>query len=111
MTAKPDLDTAAGKLLQRAVDSKSARKLRAQRRGDRSIWFGLGLLGLIGWSVVVPTLIGAAAGRWIDTHHPGGHSWTLALLIVGLILGCAQAYHWIVREEKKINAGERDDHE
>jgi ATP synthase protein I len=109
MTVEPDIETAAGKALQRAVNSKAARKLRAQRRGDRDVWFGLGMLGLIGWSVVVPTLIGAAVGRWIDTHHPSGHSWTLMLLVVGLILGCAQAYHWIVREEKKINAGERGD--
>ncbi len=108
MTAEQDRETAAEKSLQRAVDSKTARKLRAQQRGDRSIWFGLGLLGLIGWSVVVPTLIGAAAGWWIDTHHPSGHSWTLTLLVAGLILGCAQAYHWIAREEKQINAGERN---
>ena len=37
------------------VGAKAARKLRA--RGDRSqgVWFGLGMMGLIGWSVVVPT--------------------------------------------------------
>jgi predicted F0F1-ATPase subunit len=42
------------------------------------------MMGLIGWSVVVPTLLGAALGSgW--TTHPGTHSWTLALLVAGLV--------------------------
>ena len=43
------------------------------------------MMGLIGWSVVVPTLLGAALGIWLDKHHPGKHSWTLALLVAGLV--------------------------
>ena len=42
------------------------------------------MMGLIGWSVVVPTLLGAALGIWLDERHPGAHSWTLALLVAGL---------------------------
>ena len=42
------------------------------------------MMGLIGWSVAVPTLLGAALGLWLDQHHPGKHSWTLALLVAGL---------------------------
>jgi len=44
------------------------------------VWFGLGMMGLIGWSVVVPTLLGAALGIWLDTHHPGPPQRTQALL-------------------------------
>ena len=32
----------------RQVAAQAARKLKAQRRGVRSIWFGLGMSGLIG---------------------------------------------------------------
>jgi predicted F0F1-ATPase subunit len=39
----------------------------------QGVWFGLGMMGLIGWSVVVPTLLGAALGIWLDAHHPGKH--------------------------------------
>jgi ATP synthase protein I len=95
--------------LSRAVASQAARKLRAQKLGDRSLWFGFGTFGLIGWSIAVPTLIGAAAGMWIDGHHPSSHSWTLALLVAGLVLGCAQAWHWVVQEDRKINQAERKD--
>ena len=41
--------------------------------------------GLIGWSVAVPTLLGAMLGLWLDRRHPGAHSWTLMLLVVGLV--------------------------
>jgi len=32
------------------------------------------MMGLIGWSVVVPTLLGAAFGIWLDNRHPGDYS-------------------------------------
>jgi ATP synthase protein I len=63
---------------------KAARKLKARRNPTPGVWFGLGMMGLIGWSVVVPTLLGAALGLWLDESHPGTHSWTLALLVAGL---------------------------
>ena len=94
----------------RQVGSKADRKLRAQRKGQR-VWFGLGMLGLIGWSVAVPTLAGAAIGLWIDKHHPGGRSWTLALLVAGLMLGCANAWRWVSGEHKEIQKEEEDNDE
>jgi ATP synthase protein I len=84
------------------VAAKSARKLRAQREGRPGVWFGLGMSGLIGWSVAVPTVLGAMLGLWVDRHHPGVHSWTLALLVAGLVLGCANAWHWVVQENSEI---------
>ena len=93
------------------VGAKAARKLRARRRGNAGVWLGLGMMGLIGWSVVVPTLLGAALGLWLDKHHPGGHSWTLALLVAGLALGCGNAWHWIAQEEKAMREEQEDDNE
>lgn len=81
------------------VGARAARKLRARRGGPPGVWFGLGMMGLVGWSVVVPTLLGAALGLWLDQRYPGGRLWTLALLVVGLTLGCANAWHWIARED------------
>ena len=84
------------------VGAKAARKLKAQRHVSRTIWYGLGMMGLVGWSVVVPTLLGAALGIWLDKHHPSSHSYTLMLLLIGLILGCLNAWHWVAKEDKKI---------
>jgi ATP synthase protein I len=85
------------------VGAKAARKLRAQREGKQGVWFGLGMSGLIGWSVAVPTLSGAMLGLWWDRRHPGAHSWTLALLFAGLVIGCANAWHWIDQQDKAMH--------
>jgi ATP synthase protein I len=84
------------------VGAKAARKLKARRNPTQGVWFGLGMMGLIGWSVVVPTLLGAALGIWLDKQHSGPHSWTLALLVAGLVIGCLNAWHWIVKEDKAM---------
>lgn len=67
------------------------------------------MMGLVGWSVVVPTLIGAGVGLWLDKNHPGSHSWTLALLVGGLILGCANAWRWIDKEDKAMSEQQKED--
>ena len=85
----------------KSVDSKAEIKIRAQKEKHRSVWFGLGMFGLVGWAVVVPTLIGVLLGQWIDDHSYGHVSWTLNLLIVGLIIGCFNAWFWIQKENKK----------
>lgn len=84
------------------VGAKAARKLKAQRNPAPGVWSGLGLMGVIGWSVVVPTLLGAALGLWLDRHYPGGRSWTLALLVAGLTLGCLNAWHWVSQEDQAM---------
>jgi len=86
--------------LARQVGSRARRRLRAQRRRP-NVLFGLGLFGVIGWSVAVPTVAGAALGLWIDHHWPGRVSWTLTLLIAGVILGCLNAWHWVSREGER----------
>lgn len=91
----------------REIGEKAARKLRA-RNSKQGVWFGLGMTGLIGWSVVVPTLAGVALGIWLDKHHPGSHSWTLMLLIIGLAIGCLNAWHWVTKENKEIGEEPED---
>jgi len=91
------------------IGVQAARKLAAQR-SPTHVWFGLGMMGLIGWSIVVPTLVGAALGAWLDRGTAGAFSWTLALLMAGLVLGCMNAWHWLAKEDKAMREGrdERD---
>jgi len=93
------------------VGVKATRKLKAQRNPAPGVWFGLGLMGVIGWSVVVPTLLGAALGLWLDRHYPGGRSWTLALLVAGLTLGCLNAWHWVSKEDQAMREEREHDAE
>ena len=103
MSEKPEVDRSKDQTaFSREVGAKAARKLRAERNPNKGVWFGLGMMGLIGWSVVVPTLLGAALGIWLDNRHPGRHSWTLTLLIVGLVIGCVNAWHWVDKEDKEM---------
>ena len=83
------------------VGRKAERKLRARRERNRTAWFWLGMFGLVGWSVAVPTLIGIAMGIWIDNTWPDGISWTLNLLIIGIIVGCINAWYWVQRESHR----------
>jgi ATP synthase protein I len=90
----------------RKVGADAARKLRAQRDSSQGVWFGLGMSGLIGWSIAVPTLAGVLIGVWMDRRWPGGHSWTLALLGAGLVIGCANAWHWLAQQEEAMHGDE-----
>lgn len=90
------------KELCRKVRAKEARKMRARQQKDHSVWFGLGMFGLVGWAVAVPTLIGVALGVWIDLKWASRYSWTLMLLIIGIGVGCLNAWFWVSRERKII---------
>ena len=94
----------------RNVSSEAARKLRVQRDGKPGVWFGLGMSGLIGWSVAVPTLGGILLGVWLDRRYPGTHSWTLMLLVAGLLIGCANAWYWVAQQDKAMHDEDEDKH-
>jgi ATP synthase protein I len=90
------------------VGEKEARKLRARRLREQTVWFGLGMFGMVGWSVAAPTLALLALGIWIDRRWPSAYSWTLMLLLLGIGLGCLNAWYWINRERRQIEAELQD---
>ena len=92
----------------REVDIRERRKLRARKHKTEEVWFGLGMFGMVGWSVAVPTVLGIFIGVWIDLTWTSRYSWTLMLLVVGLGIGCANAWYWLNRERRAINR-ERED--
>lgn len=91
------------------LGAAETRMVRARRRGHTSAWFGLGTFGLVGWSVALPTLAGLALGVWLDRRWPLGFSWTLTLLIVGIAVGCLNAWYWVNREREEIEREHGDD--
>ena len=112
MSDEPQVKLAkAERELSREVGAAAARKLKARRHPTPGVWFGLGMMGLVGWSVAVPTLLGAALGIWLDRHHPGKHAWSLALLAAGLAIGCINAWHWIAKESREIRDAQEQDNE
>ncbi len=97
-----DENRASDEALVEAITSRARRKQRARRRRRDSVWSGLGMFGLIGWSIAAPMLLGLAIGMAIDAWAPGRRAWTLSLLLVGLALGCVNAWRWIEREHRAI---------
>lgn len=59
---------------------------------------GIGMFGAVGWSIVVPTVGGAFLGHWLDRVAPQGFSWTIALILGGVVLGAVLAAQWINKE-------------
>lgn len=80
------------------VDEVQRRKRRRQlwqEEGEPSLGRRLAQIGVLGWIIVVPTLIGLFLGRWLDRIFDTGLFWTGPLLFLGLALGCWSAWKWV----------------
>ncbi|SPF34452.1 F-type H+-transporting ATPase subunit [Syntrophobacter sp. SbD1] len=98
----PEKRPSAREEFSRRVSRKEARKLKVRGRKGQEAWFGLGMFGLIGWSLALPAVAGTFLGAWIDRTWPSRYSWTLTFLLGGVILGALNAWHWVGQERKKI---------
>ncbi|MEZ4236646.1 MAG: AtpZ/AtpI family protein [Myxococcota bacterium] len=81
--------------LEDAVRQRSERASRWAREGERPMAKNLALIGVVGWLVVIPMLLGVAAGRWLDARFDTGITLTAALLVVGLAAGVTLAWRRI----------------
>ncbi len=86
----------------REIARKERQRLRGRRKKRKSLWFGFGYFGIVGWLVMIPTVLGLLLGIWLDRMFPGEISWTVTFLIVGLAVGCLNAWLWITREQRRI---------
>ncbi|MDR3525076.1 MAG: AtpZ/AtpI family protein [Acetobacteraceae bacterium] len=83
--------------LVRGIRLHSERHRRWLREGEASVGRRLAQIGVLGWMIVVPMLLGVALGRWLDGRLNSGLFWTAPLLMIGLGLGCWSAWKWIER--------------
>jgi ATP synthase protein I len=90
MTAQDEQDP-----LVKAVRKRGERHIRWLRDGDPSAVQRLAQIGVLGWIIVVPMLIGVFAGRWLDRAFNSGLFCTAPLLMLGLALGCFSAWKWM----------------
>ena len=84
-----------------AIGAKATRKLKA-RKSTPGVWFGLGMMGIVGWAVAIPTLVFIAIGLWIDRTWPTKYSWALMFLVAGVIVGCINAAYWVRKIRSRI---------
>ncbi|SLN31000.1 Putative F0F1-ATPase subunit (ATPase_gene1) [Roseovarius litorisediminis] len=90
---KPESDKSAEDIARHAKRLKSARD-----KPGPSPLRGIGTFGMIGWSIAVPTVGGAFLGLWLDRVAPQRFSWTIALILGGVVLGAFIAASWINKE-------------
>ncbi len=62
---------------------------------------GLGVFGVIGWSVALPTVAGAFLGMWLNRVAPQSFSWPMALILGGAVVGAMVAWSWIDKTRDK----------
>jgi len=84
------------------VCKKERRRIKGKAQQADTVWFGLGMMGIVGWSIAIPTLIGTAIGLWIDRTWPSRFSWVLMLLILGVAIGALNAWYWVKKARENI---------
>lgn len=85
-----------GERLVDAVRRRADRRREARRLPSFARNFGQ--IGVLGWQIVVPALIGLAIGHWLDHRLASGIFWTAPLLFIGTGLGCWSAWKWVGRQ-------------
>jgi ATP synthase protein I len=78
-----------------AIQRSLARLRRARAEGEPSMARQLGQIGVLGWIIVTPALVGLFGGRWLDSHFATGIFFTAALLVLGVTLGFWSAWRWM----------------
>ena len=91
-----DKDTAS-----EAIRRRTQRMQKTRDEPQYSSLNGLGVFGVIGWSVAIPTVGGAFLGMWLNRVAPQSFSWPIALILGGVVLGGLVAWSWIDKTRDK----------
>ncbi len=81
-----------------AVRKQQERRKRWQSEGEPSMARFIGQIGVLGWIIVTPTLIGLFVGRWLDHTFGTGIFWSAPLLLVGVAIGYWSAWKWMHKQ-------------
>lgn len=76
------------------IGSDANKKIEAKRHG-KEIMYGMGVFGIVGFSIAVPTLLGVFLGLYLDGRIDSQVSFTITFLFGGLIIGCLNAWRWV----------------
>lgn len=72
---------------------------QGRREKGITFWRYVGLIGAVGWGVVAPMVLGIVLGRLIDQKAEMEYEWTLGLLVLGLAVGCYNAWRMVTKEQ------------
>jgi len=94
--SEPDTNSPDG--MAAAARQQAERQRRWRQEGEPTVTQFVGQIGILGWIIVVPTLIGLFIGRWLDQKFGTGIFWSAPLLMLGVAFGCWSGWRWIHRQ-------------
>jgi ATP synthase protein I len=81
-----------------AARKEGDRRTHWRTEGEPSVMRFVGQIGVLGWIIVAPTLLGLFIGRWLDRGLGTGIFWSAALLVLGVTLGFWSGWRWMHRQ-------------
>lgn len=85
-------------LLVRETRLRNMRRERWLQEGDTSVGRRLAQIGVLGWILVVPTLVGVFFGSWLDARFATGIFWVAPMMGLGLFVGGWTAWNWMNKQ-------------
>jgi ATP synthase protein I len=78
--------------LRQSIERQAQRMEQAER--DRpTLMSQTAFLGVVALLLVLPVILGAYLGRWLDTLCQGySVAWTVGLILLGLVIGIVNVY-------------------
>ena len=77
----------------KAEIEKQVDRLQQAEKDRPTLLAQVAYLGSLGLMFVLPVVVGAYAGRWLDGRLEGySLRWTLSLIVLGVILGAMNVY-------------------
>ena len=81
------------------VERRRRRRERHERDGGQSFWHSVGTMGMVGWSVALPTAVGVLLGHWLDGRlEDSGNVFMVFFMLLGLGIGCWTAWRSIAEK-------------
>ena len=80
-----------------AVRLAAERRRRGEADPEPSLARRLGQIGLLGWTILVPTFIGVVVGRLLDRAFGSGIFFSAPLIMIGAGVGLWLAFRWMDR--------------
>lgn len=89
---KDDIDA---ERLKASVEMQAGRIRKAQR-ARRTLLANTIYLGTLGLIFVLPVIVGAYLGNWLDNRIKGySFSWTVTLIVLGVFVGAIDVYLFV----------------
>jgi ATP synthase protein I len=84
--------------LAQAAEKAAEREAEGRADPEPSLGVRLGQIGVLGWTIVVPTLLFLFFGRWLDRIFGTGIFFSAPLLMAGAAIGLWFAWRWMHRQ-------------